>query len=141
MSNMKFLRQAILTSIVIFSGVFLSACDDKKPYLSFNSEPISQKTVYDAQKIFKPGQPVNYVLLMPKGFEQEYLRLQIVKRADNIPQGGVTIYMAKDLFVDKSKKFYIDKFVIRQEGCYVVRFFYGNKTYKPFAENVLWVKN
>ena len=138
---MKFLKNTFLIIVIIFSCVFLSACDDKKPYLSFNSEPISQKTVYDAQKIFRPSQTVHYVLLMPKGFKQEYLRMQIVKRAENIPQGGATIYMSKDLFVDTSKKFYIDKFVIRQEGCYVVRFFYGNKTYKPFVENVLWVKN
>ena len=78
---------------------------------------------------------------MPNGFKQEYLRMQIIKRAENIPQGGASIYMSKDLFVDKSKNFYIDKVVIGQEGTYVVRFFYGNKTEKPFIENILWVKN
>lgn len=78
---------------------------------------------------------------MPKGFKQEYLRMQIIKRAENIPQGGANIHTSRDLYVDKNKKFYIDKFVIYQEGTYVVRFFYGNKTEKPFIENILWVKN
>ncbi len=135
MLKRSFCTLALLSLSLLFCG-----CDSKSPYITFNSEPITQKTVYDAQKIFKPEQTIHYALLMPKGFNQEYIRLQIVKRADNIPQGGITIYMAKDLFIDKNKKFYIDKFVIRQEGTYVVRFFYGNKTYKPFAENVLWVK-
>ena len=138
---MKIIRQLVLILIILFSVSILCGCDEKSPYITFNSEPITQKTVYDAQKIFRPGQTIHYALLMPKGFKQEYIRLQIIKRADNIPQGGITIYMSKDLFIDPNKKFYIDKFVIRQEGCFVARFFYGNKTYKPFAENVLWVKN
>ena len=138
---MKFINKIVLIFIIVFSFAFLTGCEDKKPYLLFNSKPISQRTVYDAQKIFKPSQTINYALLMPKGFKQEYLRMQIVKRAENIAQGGITIYMSKDLYIDTSKKFYIDKFVIRQEGCYVVRFFYGNNVSKPFVENVLWVKN
>ena len=135
------MKNIFFTIILIFSCFLLSGCDKKSPYLTFNSNPINTKTVYQAQKVFKPNQTINFALLMPKGFKQEYLSMQIVKRADNIPQGGITIYMSKDVFVDTGKKFYIDKFVIRQEGCYVVRFFYGNKTYKPFVENVLWVQN
>lgn len=134
-------KRAILVLILFFSCVFLCACDSKKPYLVFNSQPINQKTVYDAQKIFKSGQTIYYVVLMPKGFKQEYLRMQIIKRAENIPQGGINIQMAKDLFIDKNKKFYIDKIVINQEGTYVMRFFYGNRTEKPFIENIFWVKN
>lgn len=135
------MKKVVLIFILIFSCFLFCGCDKTKPYLTFNAEPINTKTVYEAQKIFKPNQTVNFALLMPKGFKQEYIRMQIIKRADNIPYGGATIYMAKDVFVDVNKKFYIDKFIIRQEGCYVVRFFYGNKTYKPFIENVLWVKN
>ena len=135
------IKRAILFLILLFSCVFFCGCDSKKPYLVFNSQPINQKTVYDAQKIFRPSQTIYYAILMPKGFKQEYLRMQIIKRADNIPQGGATIYMAKELFTDKSKNFYIDKFVISQPGTYVVRFFYGNKTEAPFLENILWVKN
>ena len=139
----KFLKQTSVILILIFSVFCLCGCEKdkvKKPYLLFNSQPINQKTVYSAQKVFSPYQTIHYVLIMPKGFKQEYLRMQIAKRPDNVPHGGITVYMSKDLFVDKNSKFYIDKFVIRQAGCFVVRFFYGNNTEKPFIENVLWVK-
>ena len=135
------IRKLVLYTIILFSCTFLCGCDSTKPYLTFNSQPINQKTVYDAQKFFKPGQTINYAILMPKGFKQEYLRMQIIKRPENISQGGITIYLSKDVFVDKSKKFYINKFVIHQEGTYVVRFFYGNRNEKPFLENILWVRN
>ena len=135
------IKQTTVCLILIFCCVFLCGCDSKSPYLVFNSQPINKKTVYNAQKIFKPSQTIHYALLMPNGFKQEYMRMQIIKRAENIPQGGASIYMSKDLFVEKSKTFYIDKVVIGQEGTYVVRFFYGNKTEKPFIENILWVKN
>ena len=135
------IKKIVLNLIICFSCVFLCGCDSKTPYLIFNSQPITQKTVYDAQKIFKPYQTIHYAILMPKGFKQEYLRIQVAKRAENVPVGGISIYMAKDLYIDKSKKFYIDKFVIGQTGYYMVRVFYGNNTDKPFAENVLWVKN
>ncbi len=138
------IRRLILIFIFIFSAVFLCGCNEndapKKKYLLFNSQPINQKTVYSAQKVFSSGQTINYVIIMPKGFKNEFLRMQIVKRADNIPQGGASIYMSENLYVDTSKKFYIDKFVIRQTGCFVVRFFYGNDLSKPFIENVLWVQ-
>ena len=77
---------------------------------------------------------------MPKGFKQEYLKIQIIKKPEKVILGGNNIYMSKDLFVDKTKKFYIDKIVIHQAGTYVVRVFYGNKTEQPFVENILWVK-
>ena len=136
-------NQIAFALILIFSVFFLCGCDKdnvKKPYLLFNSQPINQKTVYSAQKVFSPGQTIHYVLIMPKGFKNEYLRMQIAKMADNVPHGGISIYMSENLFVDKNKQFYIDKFVIRQTGCFVVRFFYGNNTEKPFIENVLWVR-
>ena len=129
--------------ILLCSVVFLCGCNEekvKKPYLLFNSQPINQKTVYSAQKVFSPGQTIHYVLIMPKGFKNEYLRMQIAKRADNVPNGGISIYMSENLYVDKNKQFYIDKFVIREPGYFIVRFFYGSNTEKPFIENVLWVK-
>ena len=119
----------------IFSG-----CDKKSPYLTFNPEPITQKTFYNAQKVFKPNDTIHFALLMPKGFKNEYLRLQIVKHSDKVSWGGNSIYMSRELWVDTSKKYYIDKFVIRQEGYYIVRFFYGNRTDKPIIERELWVK-
>ena len=131
----------LFLGLIILSCFCACECYAKKPYLTFNANPITTKTVYDAQEVFRPGQTINYALFMPKGFKQEFLRLQIAKIPENIPYGGVTIYMSKDLFIDKTKNFYIDKFVIRQEGKYAVRFFYGNKVNKPFAENVLWVRD
>ena len=137
---LKSIKKLGLIFILFIFCFLFCGCDNTKPYLTFNANPITQKTVYDAQKFFKPGQTIHYALFMPKGFDQEYLRIQIVKRAENIAQGGITIYMAKDLFIDTSKKFYIDRFVINQTGTFVVRFFYGNRVDKPFAENILWVK-
>ena len=138
------IRRAVLILVLIFSSFFMCGCDagnaPKKPYLLFNSQPINQKTVYSAQKVFAPSQTINYVLIMPKGFKKDYLRMQIVKREDKVAQGGISIYMAKDLTVDASKKFYIDKFSIGTTGTYVVRFFYGSDLSKPFIENILWVK-
>ena len=131
----------VLTGLILgVSLVFLCGCDSKSPYLTFNSQPITQKTVYDAQKIFKPSQTIHYAILMPNGFKQEYLRMQIIKKPDNVAFGGASIYLSKDLFVDKSKKFYIDKIVIHQPGTYIVRVFYGNRTEAPFIENILWVR-
>ena len=135
------MKKLVLSTSIIFFLVFLCGCDSQKPYLTFNSQPITKKTVYDAQKIFKPSQTIYYAILMPKGFKQEYIRMQLIKKPDNVVFGGANIYLSKELFVDNSKKFHIDKFVIHQPGTYVVRFFYGNKTESPFIENILWVKN
>lgn len=120
--------------------ILLSACNKEQPYLIFNSSPITQKTVYDAQKVFQPNQTIYYAILMPKGFKHEYLKMQIIKKPDNIPHGGLTVQMASNLFVDTDKKFYIDKFVLREEGTYFVRFFYANAPYEAFVDNVIWVR-
>lgn len=136
------MKNKIITLILIISTIFLSGCaiKSKKPILLFNSQKINAKTIYDAQKIFKPNQKVYYVILMPNGFKKEYLRMQIIKREDKVVQGGANIYMSKDLFIDASKKYYIDSFSIGSSGTFVVRFFYGNKLEKPFLENILWIK-
>lgn len=138
------IRRILLILILIFSSVFLSGCDNdnapKKPYLLFNSQPINQKTVYSAQKIFAPFQTIHFVIIMPKGFKKDYLRMQVIKKEEKVALGGASIYMSRDFTVNTSQKFYIDKFSIGTTGTYYVRFFYGNNLEKPFIENILWVK-
>jgi len=137
------MKKLCIIFLLLFSCFFISGCDKKgkKQLLLFNRQEITKQTVYDPQEIFAPGQTIHYVLLMPKGFKWDYLKLQIVKRPDNVPYGGMQIYYAADIFVDMDKKFYIDKFALQETGYYVVRVFYANRPNKPIIECNLWVKN
>lgn len=135
------IKRVLIVFLIIFSCIFISGCDSKKATLLFNSDKITKKTVYNVQSVFSVGQTINYVLLMPKGFKKDYLRMQVMKVPDNVSFGGANLYMANNVFVDTSKNFYIDKFIIRQEGNYVVRFFYANDLVNPIVESNLWVRN
>lgn len=66
----------------------LSGCSNDA-LLYFNSQPITKETVNYPSRNFAVGQKIHYVLILPKGFKNEYIRVQIVKKEDKTNHWGL----------------------------------------------------
>lgn len=118
----------------------LSGCDKQKPVLVMNSQKITKETVYNVEQNFKIRQRINYALLMPKGFKDSVIRVQIIKKEQKTAYWGYKIYQAQDFAIDKGKNYYINFFTIPEGGYYIMRIFELRDLDKPVAILDFWVK-
>ncbi len=130
----------ILCVLILCLAIIVSGCDKNKPILVLNSKPITAKTVNYPVQNFEVGQRINYALIMPKGFNDSAIRLQIIKKEEKAAYWGYKISQTYDRNVDTSKKFYIDYFTINKSGYYIIRAFEINNLDKQLAIMDFWVK-
>ena len=99
----------------------LSGCSNDA-LLYFNSQPITKETVNYPSRNFAVGQKIHYVLILPKGFKNEYIRVQIVKKEDKTNHWGYKIYQSRDFHVDTTKNYFIITLCSEKRGIILCRF-------------------
>lgn len=137
------MRKRLITvkiALLMSVGIFCFGCDKKEPMLLFNSQPITSRTIAFCSKNFALNEPVNYVLLNPKGFQSPYLRVQIIKKDTKVQNWGAKVHLAKDVKIDASKNFYINDVTLTQSGLYIMSIYYLDDLDKPIARGEFWVK-
>lgn len=130
----------IFTILLFLSLIVLCGCDKNEPLLFFNSQPITRETFNTPERHFSAGQTVHYVLLVPKGFKNEYIRAQIVKKDEKTPHWGYKVYQSKDFRIDTTKNYFINSFVIHEPGYYFMQIFPFNDFDRPLVRNDFWIR-
>lgn len=126
--------------LLFLSTVFLCGCKKDQPLLLFNDQPITKQTVNSPTRNFVFGQRVNYLLIVPKGFKRDYIRVQLVKKEEKTQHWGYKIYQSRDYHVDTTKNYFIDYVVPGEKGYYFVQVFSFDNFDIPIARNDFWVK-
>ena len=119
----------------------ISGCCSKD-YMAilFNSEQINDKTIKTCSRYFKENQRINFVILSQENFSYPIIRLQILKKADNVEFLGYSLISTKDYRVSKNKNFFIDYFVINKKGKYIVQVFYLDNLNYPVIRDQFFVQ-
>lgn len=130
----------VLWLILLFFCIFLSGCKDNRPLLFFNAQPITPQTINHPGRNFAANQPIHYILIVPKGFKNDYICVQIVKKEEKTAHWGYKIYQSKDFHIDTSKNYFINYFVINEPGYYFMQIFPFDNFDIPIARNDFWVK-
>lgn len=129
-----------LSLLILSFSLLVSGCDKEKPILVLNSQVITKDTVNYPVQNFKIRQRINYALLMPKGFKDSVIRMQIIKKDEKVANWGYKIYQAQDIPIDTSKNYYIGYFTIPEKGYYLMRVFEIRNLDKQLAIMDFWVK-
>jgi hypothetical protein len=129
----------ILPAILFLASIILCGCNKEEPLLFFNSQPITEQSMQTPSRNFEAGQPVHYILIVPKGFKSSHIRAQIVKKSEKTYHWGYKIYQSRDFSVDMTKKYFINYFVIHEPGYYFMQIFPFNDFDRPLARNDFWV--
>lgn len=142
---MKKVFQTLLVFSTLFIAVLTGGCNKNQPLLFFNAQPITRQTINSPGRNFAIGQPIHYILVVPKGFKKsyksEYIRAQIVKKDDKTPQWGYKIYQSRDFHIDNSFDYFINYFVIPEKGYYFMQIFSFDDFDTPIARNDFWVRD
>ncbi len=132
-------KSFLFVAVFVLLSVLLSGCDKNSPMLVFSSAPVTKQTNTN-EKVFSVGQPIYYAILMPKGFKNEYIRFQIVKKEEKNVHWGYKIYQSKDYHVDTAQNYFLNSFALHEAGYYFVQVFAFNDLDTPLVRNDFWVK-
>lgn len=125
--------------ILFFLIVCLSGCKVEHPVIVLNSNPITKNNIYDIEQTFGRNKRVYYAVLSPKGFKDSVIRVQIIKKDEKTQHWGYSIYDSQEKNIDTNKKFYLDYFITREKGYYIIQIFELRNLSKPIARNDFWV--
>lgn len=129
-----------LLSLIICVIFLVSGCDRQKPILVLNSQPITKDTVNYFVQNFNPRQRINYALIMPKGFTDSVIRIQIVKKDEKVANWGYKIQQSQDICIDPSKKFYIGYVIAPEKGYYIMSIYEIKNLEKELSRIDFWVQ-
>lgn len=113
----------------------------QKAFVYFNDRPITAETVLNPMYEFKQGERVYYLFFSKKKLENQYIRVQLFKIGDNIPQGAASMIRVKDYRLMNDEKFYhTNYFVLHQPGRYIVQIYDPQDVNIPLARGEFKVK-
>lgn len=118
----------------------LCGCEKETPIILFNNQEINKTTIQAPVDFFELGETTHFVVFNPKGFEYPYLRLQLIKKETKVQNWGFKIAASKDVKIESSKNYYIDKINVSQAGTYILSLFYLNDLNRPIVRGMFVVK-
>lgn len=113
---------------------------DKGVLLYFSAQPIQKDNIQNVGRFFRAGERVYYMILNPKGFRDDYIRIQIVKKEAKTYHWGYKIYWSKDYHIDHSQNEFMSYFVIDEPGYYFMQVFSFDDFNRVVARNDFWIK-
>jgi len=117
---------SILFICLIFLGI--CGCQDTTPRLYLSTQPIAKETFIPMEE-FKKNDTINFVLIAPKGFKSDTVRMQLIKKAFVSPIYGDTLEQGRDFNVEHTH-YLTGAFTVYSGGRYELRFYDSDGTKK-----------
>lgn len=133
------MKKLLLLFVIIFSTVLLSGCSGKA-FILMKSEPLTSDNAKYFEQSFQKGQRIYYAIVKPKGFKDDAIKIEIVKKNVKTPTLGYSMEYAQNLQIDKSKKYYTNYFTINSSGLFFMQVFELRRPDKCLARYDFWVK-
>ncbi len=128
----------LLVIFLFLSSILLSGCS-KRPFILMNSRPVTTQNAQYFEQRFQKGQRIYYAVIKPKGFKDDAIKIEIVKKSTKTPTYGYSMEYAQNLSIDKTKKYYTNYFTINNSGLYFMQVFELRRPDKCFARYDFWV--
>ena len=115
------LINAIIFIISVFILCGFGLPQRQKPFVLFCPLPIDQNTISTATTVFKAGEKIYYMIYIPKGFQDDFIRIQLIKQNDKVPIGGYTVRYTQDVDVPLNSTTYYNDVTISEKGVYIMQ--------------------
>ena len=127
-----------LLFILIF---FTSACNDIKPAILFNTNPISAQNALNSTNTFECGRTIYYLVIIPKPIKSRYAYIQIIKKGDEHERLGHQLFYGNTVRLkDEQMYYYNDYIVIYEKGAYVMQVYSKDNPTKVLTSAQFWVR-
>lgn len=126
--------------LFLISTILFCGCSSNKPFILMKSQPVTADNAKYFEQNFKKGQRVYYAIVKPNGFNDDAIKIEIVKKNTSTPTLGYSMEYAQNLSIDKTKKYYTNYFVPNNSGLFFMQVFELRRPDKCIARYDFWVK-
>ncbi len=133
------MKKYIIAIFLLLLG-FLPAEAKQKVVIATSPVPINTSSTDSFTCYFSTGQRIFYGVSAAKSFQDTALKIQIIKKENNAPNGVYTMAYAKTASISRGDKFYTDYVILTTPGYYVIRVFELRDLEKALVSYGIWVK-
>jgi hypothetical protein len=138
------MRYLLAITLFVFTffvmGLRWGNIGERGAQLYFSMQPIQKDNINNVGRYFRVRERIYYHLYNPKGFRDEYIRVQIVKKDEKVNHWGYKVYWSKDYHIDSSQKDFSSYVVLNETGYYFMQIFSFDDFDRVIARNDFWVK-
>lgn len=110
-----------------------------KPFIVFDKYPIKSIS-QNINNVFKAEESIYYAIYTPKGFKDDTLRIQVIKKENSSHIGTGKIHYTKDVSVKYGEKLYLDRYYFHNKGTYFIRIFEFRDFETPIIEQAILIE-
>lgn len=118
---MKNAKNFLYLLLVFIMGLCLVGCKDTTPRIFLSTKPVMRETFVPMEE-FKKNDTINFILIAPKGFRSDMVRLQLLKKSNLSAQWGYTLALGKDYNVE-DEHYLTGAFTVYSAGRYELQFY------------------
>ena len=127
--------------ILLLFTLFICGCRGPHSIILFNKQPINENNVKNNEITFDEGERIYYIFMSDKLIKSRRIRIQILKRDENVDIGGIKIIYTKDAKIYHKNIYYYTNYVVFYEkGHYTLRVFDIEKPLKEISHAEFWVR-
>lgn len=125
--------------IIFFGAFFLSGCGDENFIVFSTQNPKYGINKEFAGTTFQKGERVYYAIVAPKGFREDLIKINLVKKDTKSEFWGFS--NSKNRTVSTGgKNYYTDYFVLSESGFYIMQTFDMINLSKPIATGIFKIE-
>ena len=102
-------------------GFSFAKKDKQKPFIIFSSSPINMENFNNAQKYFPKGETIHYFIFVPKGFQDDFVRIQVLKKETKVDFGGYSVKYTTDAEVEPKTSRLTGEITLYESGTFVMQ--------------------
>lgn len=113
----------------------------ERAQIFFSSKQFIQTDGQFFQTEFQLGEKIYYLIKNPRGFSDDMIRIQILKKNEKAPIGGFTFVWTNDVEVEIGSTYFIDDFYLNEKGVYYMQVTEFSNDTKPIAFGIFGIKD
>ena len=126
---------------IIIVGAGFLGWKKETAQIFFSTSPFVGGDEKFSQTDFQKGEKIFYLIKNPKGFTDDVIRIQILKKNDKSLAGGYTFSFTEDIEVEVGSKFFADEFQLYEKGIYYMQVTEFSNDTKPIAFGIFGIKD
>ena len=130
----------VVFSLSLLCGFSFHKKDKEKPYIIFSSSKINKEAFQDCKKLFEKGENINYLVYVPEGFKDDFVRIQILKKDTKVDFAGYSVKYTQDREVVKNSKQFSGQITFYETGTFVIQVIDFSNPYEAVAAGVFKIE-
>lgn len=118
---MKILRFIIIFLLTSFLLCGFSLRKKDVSFIVFSKSPINQKNLANSTRSFSPGEKIYYMVYLEKGFQDDLIRVQILKKDMKVDFGGYSVKSTNDNEVVYGSSNFLGDISVYEPGVYIMQ--------------------